>query len=148
MSDGHLKVLMVCLGNICRSPLAHGIFADLSTHKNILVDSAGTAAYHVGNPPDPRSQEVALSHGIDISGQKARQFTAEDFERYDHIYVMDRSNYSNVMRLATQEHHRSKVELLIPNTEVPDPYYGGYNGFEDCYQMILKACQNRINAFP
>ena len=148
MSDGHLKVLMVCLGNICRSPLAHGIFADLSTHKNIQVDSAGTAAYHVGNPPDPRSQEVALSHGIDISGQKARQFTAEDFERYDHIYVMDRSNYSNVMRLATQEHHRSKVELLIPNTEVPDPYYGGYDGFEDCYQMILKACQNRINAFP
>ena len=148
MSDGHLKVLMVCLGNICRSPLAHGIFADLSTHKNIQVDSAGTAAYHVGNPPDPRSQEVALSHGIDISGQKARQFTAEDFERYDHIFVMDRSNYSNVMRLATQEHHRSKVELLIPNTEVPDPYYGGYDGFEDCYQMILKACQNRINAFP
>ena len=148
MSDGHLKVLMVCLGNICRSPLAHGIFADLSTHKNIQVDSAGTAAYHVGNPPDPRSQEVALSHGIDISGQKARQFTAEDFERYEHIYVMDRSNYSNVMRLATQEHHRSKVELLIPNTEVPDPYYGGYDGFEDCYQMILKACQNRINAFP
>lgn len=148
MSDGHLKVLMVCLGNICRSPLAHGIFADLSTHKNIQVDSAGTAAYHIGNPPDPRSQEVALSHGIDISGQKARQFTAEDFERYDHIFVMDRSNYSNVIRLATQDHHHSKVELLIPNTEVPDPYYGGYDGFEDCYQMILKACQNRINAFP
>lgn len=148
MSDGQLKVLMVCLGNICRSPLAHGIFADLSTHKNIQVDSAGTAAYHIGNPPDPRSQEVALSHGIDISGQKARQFTAEDFERYDHIFVMDRSNYSNVMRLATQDHHHSKVELLIPNTEVPDPYYGGYDGFEDCYQMILKACQNRTNAFP
>ena len=139
---------MVCLGNICRSPLAHGIFEHLISHKNIVVDSAGTAAYHVGNPPDPRSQEVAQSHGIDISTQKARQFTAQDFERYDHIFVMDRSNYSNVIRLATQEQHRSKVELLIPDTEVPDPYYCGFDGFEKCYQMIFKACQKRINAFP
>jgi len=139
---------MVCLGNICRSPLAHGIFEHLTSHKNIAVDSAGTAAYHVGNPPDPRSQEVAQSHGIDISAQKARQFTVQDFERYDHIFVMDRSNYSNVIRLATQEQHRSKVELLIPDTEVPDPYYGGFDGFEKCYQMIFKACQKPINAFP
>ena len=139
---------MVCLGNICRSPLAHGIFEHLTSHKNIAVDSAGTAAYHIGNPPDPRSQEVAQSHGIDISAQKARQFTAQDFERYDHIFVMDRSNYSNVIGLATQEQHRSKVELLIPDTEVPDPYYGGFDGFEECYQMIFKACQKRINAFP
>jgi len=144
MSKAPIRVLMVCLGNICRSPLAQGIFEHLADSENYVVDSAGTAAYHVGNPPDYRSVAVAAKYQIDLSSQRARQFVPEDFERYDHIYVMDRSNQVNVLRMATAEKDRAKVSLLIPENEVPDPYYGGEEGFEYCYQLIYNACRKRL----
>ncbi len=131
---------MVCLGNICRSTLAEGILqAKLDIRKH-QVDSAGTAAYHVGNPPDPRSIAVAYKHGIDIHTQKARQFTSNDFEYFDRIYVMDRSNYQNVIRLAANDQQKQKVALLRISEEVPDPYYDGDDGFEKVFQMIDQAC--------
>lgn len=140
------KVLMVCLGNICRSPLAEGVLKSKVNPDLVFVDSAGTAGYHVGNPPDPRSIEVARTHGIDISKQRCRKFSATDFETFDMIYAMDRSNLSNIMALARNNDDTQKVKLLLDEvdlgiTEVPDPYYGGPDGFEDVYQMVDKACE-------
>ena len=143
---------MVCLGNICRSPLAEGIL----THKakelnlNILVDSAGTAAYHVGDEPDSRSIKVAKKYKIDISKQKARQFTVKDFDTFDIIYAMDVSNYNNINALAVNKDQKNKVRLILneihpnSNSSVPDPYYGGENGFEDVFNMLDIACDNII----
>ena len=136
------NVLMVCLGNICRSPLAHGIFQNLVADQNIKVDSAGTANYHTGAAPDPRSVEIATIHGIDISRQKARQFVVEDFDQFDYIYVMDYSNQQNVLRLARNDQDRSKVHLLLGDAEVEDPYYGGKEGFLVVFNKIQKACQH------
>ncbi|MEL0302024.1 MAG: low molecular weight protein-tyrosine-phosphatase [Flavobacteriaceae bacterium] len=136
------NVLMVCLGNICRSPLAHGIFQNLVADQNIKVDSAGTANYHTGAAPDPRSIEIATKHGIDISRQKARQFVVEDFDQFDYIYVMDYSNQQNVLRLARNDQDRAKVHLLLGDAEVEDPYYGGKEGFSVVFNKIQKACQN------
>lgn len=140
------KVLMVCLGNICRSPLAEGILQSKVDSEAVFVDSAGTAGYHVGNPPDSRSIDVARKYGLDISFQKCRKFTRQDFQEFDHIYVMDRSNLSNVSSLASSESELQKVKLLLSEvelglTEVPDPYYGGIDGFEKVYQMINEACE-------
>jgi protein-tyrosine phosphatase len=135
------NVLMVCLGNICRSPLAHGIFQDLVTNQNIKVDSAGTANYHNGASPDPRSREIAAKNGIDISHQQARQFVVEDFDQFDYIYVMDHSNQQNVLRLARNDQDRLKVGLLLGDAEVEDPYYGGKEGFSIVFNKIKKACQ-------
>lgn len=134
-------VLMVCLGNICRSPLAHGIFQELVTDQNIKVDSAGTANYHTGASPDPRSREIAAKNGIDISHQQARQFVVEDFDQFDYIYVMDHSNQQNVLRLARNDQDRAKVHLLLGDAEVEDPYYGGEEGFSIVFNKIQKACQ-------
>ncbi|MEL0275142.1 MAG: low molecular weight protein-tyrosine-phosphatase [Flavobacteriaceae bacterium] len=136
------NVLMVCLGNICRSPLAHGIFQNLVADQNIKVDSAGTANYHTGAAPDPRSIEIATIHGIDISRQKARQFVVEDFDQFDYIYVMDCSNQENVLRLARNDQDRAKVHLLLGDAEVEDPYYGGKEGFSVVFNKIQKACQH------
>lgn len=136
------NVLMVCLGNICRSPLAHGIFENLVADQNIKVDSAGTANYHTGAAPDPRSIEIATIHGIDISRQKARQFVVEDFDQFDYIYVMDYSNQQNVLRLARNDQDRAKVHLLLGDAEVEDPYYGGKEGFSVVFNKIQKACQH------
>ena len=136
------NVLMVCLGNICRSPLAHGIFQNLVADQNIKVDSAGTANYHTGAAPDPRSIEIATKHGIDISRQKARQFVVEDFDQFDYIYVMDYSNQQNVLRLARNDQDRAKVHLLLGDAEVEDPYYGGKEGFSVVFNKIQKACQH------
>lgn len=136
------NVLMVCLGNICRSPLAHGIFQNLVADQNIKVDSAGTANYHTGAAPDPRSIEIATIHGIDISRQKARQFVVEDFDQFDYIYVMDYSNQQNVLRLVRNDQDRAKVHLLLGNAEVEDPYYGGKEGFSVVFNKIQKACQH------
>lgn len=138
------KILMVCLGNICRSPLAEGILQSKLNHSLYYIDSAGTGGYHIGNPPDQRSINVAKKHGVDISKQKCRQFTEEDFTNFDVIYVMDFSNYNNVIKLAKNEVHKSKVKLLLSvlNTEikqVPDPYYDN-NGFENVFQLIDTAC--------
>jgi len=135
------NVLMVCLGNICRSPLAHGIFQELAVHHNIKVDSAGTANYHRGASPDPRSREIASKNGIDISQQQARQFVVEDFDLFDYIYVMDHSNQDNVLRLARNDQDRAKVRLLLGDAEVEDPYYGGKEGFAVVFDKIQKACQ-------
>ncbi len=137
---------MVCLGNICRSPLAEGILQSKVDPDNVFVDSAGTAGYHVGNPPDSRSIAVARKYGLDISRQKCRRFSEMDFMEFDHIYVMDRSNYSNVASLATNAMEASKIKLLLDEVdlgidEVPDPYYGGEDGFEKVYKMIDMACE-------
>lgn len=134
------KILMVCLGNICRSPLAQGILESKIT-SNTVVDSAGTAAYHVGNPPDPRSIAVAKQNGIPISQFRARKFTREDFKNFNRIYVMDQSNYKDVIGLAETREEQEKVSLLLPDEkEVPDPYYGGPEGFESCYSLLDDAC--------
>ena len=138
------NVLMVCLGNICRSPLAHGIFEQLSKEFSITVDSAGTASYHVGSSPDPRSIKTAMKHGIDISNQRARQFTKSDFDAFDHIFVMDRQNLRDVLKLSQLEVERNKVKLLLKNEEVEDPYYVGNQGFEIVFNKIEKACKEII----
>lgn len=144
-----MKILMVCLGNICRSPLAEGIMRHKLKEKGIqaTVDSAGTAAYHVGESPDPRSQEVARRFGVDLSGQKARKFVAEDFNRFDLIFAMDQNNYADMASLATSEDHLKKLDLILnaiypdQNREVPDPYYGGPNGFEKVFHMLDASCE-------
>jgi protein-tyrosine phosphatase len=141
-----MKILMVCLGNICRSPLAEGIMAHkIKQHQlNWIVDSAGTGEWHVGKLPDSRSIEVARVHGIDITHQRAKQFKQSDFDEYDLVFVMDSSNYQNVNRLARNEADKKKVELImnlaIPNrnVNVPDPYYGEF-GFEKVFQMLDQA---------
>tara|TARA_R110002096_G_scaffold32188_1_gene93765 strand:+ start:2553 stop:3005 length:453 start_codon:yes stop_codon:yes gene_type:complete len=141
------KVLMVCLGNICRSPLAEGILKSKINTSKIFVDSAGTAAYHVGNLADERSIEVAKKYGIDITNQKARKFTVKDFDAFDVIYAMDKSNYQNILMLARNSEDEKKVQLILnvidadKNASVPDPYYGGNQGFENVYKMLDEACE-------
>ena len=140
-----VKILMVCLGNICRSPLAEGILASKLPINNFVVDSAGTGSWHVGHAPDKRSIAVASKNGINISNQKGRQFNIADFEEFNYIYVMDNSNYHNVVALAKTEEHRKKVHLILnelfpgENVDVPDPYYGITNGFDNVYQMLDEA---------
>ncbi|NNF81879.1 MAG: low molecular weight phosphotyrosine protein phosphatase [Flavobacteriaceae bacterium] len=143
------KVLMVCLGNICRSPLAEGILKSKVDSTLIEVDSAGTAGYHIGNPPDLRSIAVARKYQIDISKQRCRRFVREDFDRFDHIFVMDQSNYQDVMEIAEESNHYEKVKLLLEEvelgpSEVPDPYYGGDSGFEYVFELIDQACNALI----
>lgn len=138
---------MVCLGNICRSPLAQGVLESKINKDEVLVDSAGTAGYHIGNLPDKRSIAVAQKHGINITNQRARQFSVSDFDRFDYIYAMDISNYQNVLMLARDKNDEAKVKLILnesypeENKSVPDPYYGGDQGFENVYQMLDGACE-------
>ena len=139
-----MRILMVCLGNICRSPMADGLMRKKvqDNQLDVYVDSAGTANYHVGGVPDTRMTATAKSKGIDISGLKARQFIVSDFDAFDLIYVMDQSNYNNVVRLARNETDIQKVQLILEfrtsphGIEVPDPYYGGQDGFEHVYQLL------------
>ncbi len=146
-----IKILMVCLGNICRSPLAHGILESKLDPTKYKIDSAGTGDYHIGKLPDPRSIATAQKHGLNITNQRAQQFKTAHFDEFDHIFVMDQSNYQNVIKLANNELHENKVKLILneisPNSdsEVPDPYYGGDQGFENVYQMLDEAC-NKIAA--
>ncbi|MCX8081479.1 MAG: low molecular weight phosphotyrosine protein phosphatase [Bacteroidia bacterium] len=141
--------LFVCLGNICRSPLAEGIFLHLNEihKKNFIIDSAGTASYHVGEPPDPRTVRQALGRGIDLRNLRARQFKPNDFLKFDHIFVMDKSNLRNVLTLASCDADASKVSLLLDHypecglREVPDPYYGGPEGFEEVFDLVYGACE-------
>jgi protein-tyrosine phosphatase len=140
------RILMVCLGNICRSPLAEGILQSKVNNTLFFVDSAGTAAYHIGKLPDERSINVARNYGIDITHQKARKFTVKDFDVFDIIYVMDASNYENVLLVARNNRDIQKVKMILnathpdKNASVPDPYYGGSAGFENVYKMLEEAC--------
>lgn len=139
---------MVCLGNICRSPLAEGIMIKLinEKHLDIMVDSAGTSNYHIGEAPDQRTIANAAKHGVDLTALRARQFEVADFDLFDKIYVMDQSNLSNVLALAKNDVQERKVDLLLnvcysgQHREVPDPYFGGEEGFEEVFQLIQKAC--------
>lgn len=140
------RVLMVCLGNICRSPLAEGILRSKINPEKVLVESAGTGGWHVGELPDPRSIEVAQDHHLDITNQRCRKFTYADFQEYDLIYVMDRSNLNDVLSLTKNEQDAQKVQMILneihpgQNLDVPDPYYGGDRGFENVFQMLEEAC--------
>ena len=137
---------MVCLGNICRSPLAEGILKSKTSTEKVFVDSAGTGAYHVGELPDRRSIAIARENHIDLTDQRARKFSVVDFEKFDIIYAMDNSNYNNILQLARNEHDKQKVKLILnevfPNDDldVPDPYYGGNFGFKNVFEMLDKAC--------
>ena len=149
------SILFVCLGNICRSPLAEGVFrAALQAAEpgvDVRLDSAGTGGWHAGSAPDPRSVAIAARHGIDISRQKARKVTAEDFRRFDLIFGMDRSNVEDLSRLAHAE-ARERVHLFLDYAgmtggEVPDPYYGGPDGFANVYRMIREASEAIVSKF-
>jgi protein-tyrosine phosphatase len=141
-----VKILMVCLGNICRSPLAEGILASKLPKNKFKVDSAGTGSWHVGHKPDDRSVAVAKKNKINISEQKGRQFSKSDFDSFDYIYVMDNSNYNDVIELAENQEQKQKVQLILdelfPNekVDVPDPYFGLPNGFEIVYNMLDEVC--------
>ena len=141
------KILMVCLGNICRSPLAHGILESKLPADKFKVDSAGTGDYHIGKLPDHRSIATAKGKGLDITNQRCRQFELSDFDNFDIIYVMDQSNYENVVKLARDTNDISKVKFILENDssttpqEVPDPYWGDSQDFEDVYTLLDAVCE-------
>lgn len=146
------SILFVCLGNICRSPLAEGVFADAARAAGreslFRLDSAGTGAWHVGSAPDPRSIEIAARNGIDISAQRARKIAPDDFQRFDLILGMDRSNVADLKRHA--QGAGSRVHLFLDHAvglekDVPDPYYGGPDGFEKVYRMIREASEAMLS---
>lgn len=146
---------MVCLGNICRSPLAEGILQHKARQAglNWTVDSAGTNSYHIGDTPHPLSQKVALLHGIDISRQRARRLTGADFDRYDKIYALAGNVIADMRSLARQQFLASKVDLLMnelhpgSNRDVPDPYYGAEPGYHEVFRMIDEACDSIIRRY-
>lgn len=146
-----IRVCFVCMGNICRSPLAEGVFKHLATeagvNKNFQIESFGIGAWHVGEEPDPRSQAVALAHGLRLTS-RAQQFRPQDFARFGHVLALDETIAEDLHRLASTEAHHQKIRLLRPydpwaegNLNVPDPYYGNPEGFEVVYQMIYRACR-------
>ena len=148
VAQTQLSVLFVCMGNICRSPLAEGVFrqalAEAGLAGLVAVDSAGTGDWHRGDAPDPRAIQTASGHGIDISGQRARQVAPEDFDRFDLIFAMDRANEATLRaRSPSARHGRIALFLdhtLATRTDVPDPYYGGVDGFEHVYQLLREGC--------
>jgi protein-tyrosine phosphatase len=141
-----VQILMVCLGNICRSPLAEGILASKLPKDKFRVDSAGTGSWHIGHTPDERSIATAKKNGLDISNQRGRQFSSSDFNTFDYIFVMDSSNYETVISLAKNQEHKDKVRMILDelfpneNVDVPDPYFGLPNGFNMVYQMLDEVC--------
>ncbi len=141
-----VKILMVCLGNICRSPLAEAILQSKLPEDLFLVDSAGTSNYHINSRPDIRSIAIAKKYNLDISQQKGRQFSAKDFDEFDYIFAMDNSNYTNILKLARNPLDIEKVKLILneshpnQNLDVPDPYYGGEAGFDKVFQLLNEAC--------
>jgi protein-tyrosine phosphatase len=146
-----MKILMVCLGNICRSPLAEGILQHKAKKAglDITVDSAGTGNWHTGSAPDARSVDIASLHGLDISAQRARSLSPYDLEEFDRIFAMDSTNYQEITSLAQNKHEMAKVQMIMNlsdpgrNINVPDPYYDS-NGFETVYQMLNEACDQLI----
>jgi protein-tyrosine phosphatase len=149
------KILFICLGNICRSPMGEGMMNYLVKQKGVskdfFIDSAGTGAYHIGKMPDARMRATARKHGIELDS-RARQFRAEDFTDFDLILVMDSSNYHDVVSLAKTNEEKGKVvlmraydEVVFENEDVPDPYYGGDAGFENVYQIMKRCCTNLLN---
>ncbi|TNF32843.1 MAG: low molecular weight phosphotyrosine protein phosphatase [Gammaproteobacteria bacterium] len=148
-----VKVLFVCMGNICRSPTAEGVFRSLvhnaGLQQHIHIDSAGTHAYHIGEPPDKRAQAAARNRNIDLSSQRARKVRIEDFDEFDYILAMDRDNFTELQALTT--HHNGKLKLFLEfaeNTstrEVPDPYYGGPQGFEHVLDLVEAASRGLLN---
>lgn len=146
-----VKVLFVCLGNICRSPTAEGVFRKIleesALAEAIMIDSAGTHAYHIDQPPDHRAQQAAARRGIDMSALRGRQAMARDIEEFDYVLAMDRENYHNLTRLKGE---RENIRLFLDysenfaDDEVPDPYYGGLNGFERVLDMIEDACRGLL----
>ncbi|WP_018231288.1 low molecular weight protein-tyrosine-phosphatase [Thioalkalivibrio thiocyanodenitrificans] len=149
-----VNVLFVCMGNICRSPMAHGVFQSMLDEAGIAhlvrVDSAGTHAYHVGSPPDERAQRMATVHGVDLSGQRARLLEAQDFEQFDYVLVMDEDNLENARRICPPD-CRDRIRLFLEfaeglgEREVPDPYYGGNDGFERVMEMVRSAAQGLLD---
>jgi protein-tyrosine phosphatase len=147
------KILFVCMGNICRSPTAQGIFENKVDQEGLadqfLIDSAGTHSYHTGNLPDSRSTATALKNGIDLTSQRSRSIEQQDFEVFDYIVAMDRSNHNELCAVAPEK-YQSKIVMMMryaPNysdIEVPDPYYGD-DGFEIVFQMLDDACQGLLN---
>ena len=141
------KILMVCLGNICRSPLAEGILRSKLSN-DYIVDSAGTGSWHIGQPPDKRSVLTAKNYNLDITHLRGRHFSKKDFQEFDYIYVMDNQNYKDVIAQAQTETDKAKVQLILDEifpgerVDVPDPYYGQQDGFEKVYHMLDKACDS------
>lgn len=143
-----MKILMVCLGNICRSPLAEGILKAKAEAKGLdwQIESAGTSGFHINEKPDRRSIKIAAANGIDISKQRSRPFVPEDYDEYDIIYAMDSSNYKELLLVTRTEEDRAKLEFIMNeiepahNINVPDPYYGEY-GFETVFNMLDRACE-------
>jgi protein-tyrosine phosphatase len=143
-----VKVLFVCMGNICRSPTAHGVFRELVAREGLAdlieIDSAGTHAYHVGEPPDRRAQETALRRGIDMSDLRARRAESEDFHEYDYVLAMDQDNYHGLSRICPDGMHE-RIQMFMDfapemrTREVPDPYYGGASGFEHVFDLVEAA---------
>lgn len=149
----HYRVLFVCMGNICRSPTAEGVFRKLVAEQApelvVETDSAGTHAYHSGEPPDPRAQRAALRRGVDISGQRARRVHVEDFQTFDYVVAMDELNYE-VLRERSPEEHLERVRLFLEfapdagRQDVPDPYYGGSTGFEYVLDLVEEASNGLV----
>lgn len=149
----HVKVLFVCLGNICRSPTAEGIFRALVEEKGLSdrleIDSAGTSGWHQGEPPDPRSQEEALRHGVDLGGQRSRAVVARDFEYYDYLCAMDSANLKELRRACPKglEKKLYRLTSFAPElrvNDVPDPYYGGDRGFENVFKIVEASAQGLL----
>lgn len=150
-----MKILMVCLGNICRSPLAEGILQHKAWEAGLKwsVESAGTNSYHTGSPPHPLSQKVAKQNGIDICNQRARRFEAADFEKFDKIYAMAEDVIDDMKRIAKNKFDDKKVDLLLnelypgKNIDVPDPWYGPEPGYHTVYKMISEACDTIVKKY-
>jgi protein-tyrosine phosphatase len=148
-----MKILMVCLGNICRSPLAEGIMKEKAARRGLdwEIDSAGTGSWHIGERPDPRSIQTARQYGLDITGQRARQFKAADLDHFDLILAMDETNYYDILRHANGRNHSEKVRLILDYVEpgrrrsVPDPYWDD-DGFDQVYRMLDEACERIVEA--
>jgi len=148
MENRPQRILTVCLGNICRSPIAHGLLSHHAKNLglNVEIDSAGTISNHAGSLPDPRSIDIMIRNNHDISSQRSRIVKREDFEYYDLILAMDKSNYNDLSSLAENDNQRSKINLVLPHGgEVPDPYFGGDSGFESVYKMLDEAIPVWLN---